>query len=332
MATMTENLVCDGNGRAVVRESLNHLAIGTMVTTDLDAASKMYTDFFGMECVKYAPGRMMVRDRRAKYQMEHGERDFFVLDVSEVPEIANRQANLNHWGFTVGTTEEVERIRQIAKADPEKYRLARIAPITKMHNAYGFYFYDVDSNWWEIEYRGERTNDYYFSKGHWDAEKPDQPLLIDPEQPLSDIPSEVVGPDAFLTHGTTDVVDADVSRAFYQDVLGLRSVRHVQLAQYTGGGGQFAFVGVATGPRNAKQTQENRWVILVESAAELERIHQRAEASRETYGLVEVTEPAVSDEGYRSFMVCTADYNWFEVSTRPRASIVAIFDDAKVAA
>ena len=119
MATMTEDLLCDGNGRAVPRDSFNHLAIGTMETTDLAAARRMYTDFFGLECVEYAPGRMMLRDRRSKYQMEHGERDFFVIDVREVPKITTQQANLNHWGFTVATTEEVDRIRQVAKADPD---------------------------------------------------------------------------------------------------------------------------------------------------------------------------------------------------------------------
>ena len=326
METMVEHLVSDGNGRAVPRTSLTHLAIGTMVTTDLDAARRMYVDFFGLECVVYAPDRMMLRDRRAKYQMEHGERDFFVIDVREVSEVANRQANLNHWGFTVGAPAEVDRIRQLAKVDPEKFRLSRIAPITRMHDAYGFYFSDVDSNWWEIEYRGQKTNDYYFSMGHWNAVKPDQPLLIDPEQPLADIPATVVGPEAFLTHGTTDVADADVSRAFYEEVLGLRSVRHVQPAQYTAGGGQFAFVGVAMGARNAKQTPENRWVILVEPSDELERIHACAATSRDRFNLVQVTEISASEEGHRSFMICTADHNWFEVSTRPRASIVAIFE------
>ncbi len=326
MTTMTNDLVCDGNGRAVPRESLNHLAIGTMVTADLDAARRMYSDFFGLECVVYSPGKMLVRDRRAKYQMEHGERDFFVMDVREVPEVTNRQAVLNHWGFTVGEAEEVDRIRALAKSDPAKYRLAKIAPITRMHQAYGFYFYDVDSNWWEVEYRGERTNDYYFSKGDWNAEPTGEAPFIDPHQPLAPISAEVVGPEAFLTHGTTDVIDADVSRAFYQDVLGLRSVRHVEAAQYTGGGGQFAFVGVATGARNAKQTPENRWVILVESSDELERIHARAEASREKYGLVDVTEPGIDEDGYRSFLVCSADHNWFEVSTKPRSAIVQAFD------
>lgn len=332
MAVLTEDLLCDGNGRAVPRESLNHLAIGTMVTKNLADARKMYTEFFGLECVEYAPGRMMVRDRRSKYQMEHDERDFFVIDVREVPEITSPQANLNHWGFTVSTTEEVDRIRQLVKADPEKYRLAKILPITKMHQAYDFYFYDVDSNWWEIEYRGERTNDFYFSKGDWNAGNAGETLLIDPVQPIADTSAEVVGPDAFLTHGTTDVIDADVSRRFYEDILGLRPVRHVQPAQYTAGGGQFSVVGVQTGPRNARQTPDNRWVVLVESVDRLDAMHDCAEAARDTYGLIDVTKPTTAADGSRSFLICTADYNWFEVSTRSRADIVAIFNGVDTAA
>ena len=331
MATVLEPQVSNGRGGAVPSSSLSHLAIGTMVTTDLAAARKVYEEFFGFDTVRYAPGRMLIRDRRARWQMEHGGRDFFVIDVEEVPAIENPQANLNHWGFTVSSQEEVVRIRELALANAEKYRFAKVLPITKIHNSYGFYFYDHDTNWWEVEYRADRTNDGYFSGGDWNAERTGAEPLIDPEIEIADTPSAIFGPDAYMTHGTTDVVDADAARLFYEDVLKLRSVRHARPAQFTAGAGDFAVVGVQAAARNATQTPQNRWVILVENEEELTSMHRAAEDGREKYAIKGVTEPALGTQGYQSFLIRNADDNWFEVSTLPRAELVAIFERGDVA-
>ena len=215
-----------------------------MVTTDLAAARKAYEELFGFDTVLYAPGRLLIRDRRARWLMEHGGRDFFVIDVEEVPAIENPQANLNHWGFTVSSREEVVRIRELTVANSEQYRLAKVLPSTKIHNSYGFYFYDHDANWWEVEYRVGPTNDGYFSSGDWNAERTGAEPIIDPDIEIADTPSAVFGPDAYMTHGTTVVVDADAARLFYENVLRLRSVRHARAAQFTAGAGDFAFVGV----------------------------------------------------------------------------------------
>ena len=325
MATVLEKQVSNGRGAAVARSSLSHLAIGKMVTTDLAAARSVYEQFFAFECVQYAPGRLLMRDRRARWQMENGEQDFFVIDVHEVTEISNPQANLNHWGFTVSSQEEVVRIREIALTNATRFRLAKVLPITKIHNAYGFYFYDLDSNWWEVEYRGDRTNNRYFSRGDWNAERTGNEPVIDPPILIADTPSEVFGPDAFMTHGTTDVVDADAAREFYENILRLRSVRHARPAQFTAGAGDFAFVGVQAAARNAAQTRDNSWVILVDGEENLLSIHRAAETGRESYGLLEVTQPGVGAFGHTSFFIRNADENWFEVSTLPPDEVVSMF-------
>ena len=330
MDTVLEPRVADGRGRAVPGSSLSHLAIGTMVTTDLAAARRVYEEFFGFDTVQYAPGRLLIRDRRARWQMEHGGKNFFVIDVQEVPAIENPQANLNHWGFTVSSEAEVVRIRELAVANAEKYRFAKVMPITKIHNAYGFYFYDHDTNWWEVEYR-ERTNDGYFSAGDWNAERSGGEPVIDPQIEVSGARSAVLGPDAYMTHGTTDVVNADAARLFYEDVLRLRSVRHARPAQFTAGAGDFAFVGVQAAARNATQTPQNRWVVLVETEEEFLSMHRAADESRDKYGIKDLTAPAPGVRGHPSFLIRNADDNWFEVSTLPRAELVEMFERGDVA-
>ena len=322
----TESLVADGRGRAIRKDALTHLAVGTMVTTDLAAARRMYEDLFGLECAPCGSSKMLVRDRRAKYLMEQGERDFFVMEVSEVAEIANPQANLNHWGFSVGSRDEVDRCHALLRAEQAKYRLAKVLPITPIHNAYGFYCYDLDGNWWEIEYRAGMTNNKYFSKGSIGAEVTDAPM-IDPELPISHTRRSVVGSEAFLTHGTTDVVEVARAQCMYEKVLGLRSVQHAKIAQFTAGGGDFAFVGLETGKRNASQSLENRWILFVDDADALRAVRERALACRDEFAIAEITDVEQDPQGSR-FLLRSADNNWFELSTQSAEELKAFFDRA----
>ena len=318
-------LVANGRGDAVASRSLPHLAMGTMVSTDLGAARRMYEAFFGLECVAYTSGRMMVRDRRSKWMMEHGERDFFVIDVEEVPEIKNPQGTFNHWGFSVSSREEVDRIHALVRSKMEEFRIKRSLPITPIHNAYGFFFVDYDSNWWEVEFRGGSTNNGYFSRGSYGVELVDPPF-IDPELPIAATRSAVVGPEAFMTHGTTDVASLAAASSFYEDILGLRSVQHAKIAQFTAGGGDFAFVGVETGKRNIPQAQANRWILLVDDDEALAVIYQRALRAREALSIAEITDLEAKPLGYRSFLLCNSDYNWFEISTRSAKDLLETFE------
>ena len=58
--------ISDGHGNLVKGSGLSHLAAGTMVSRDLDAAQKLYEDFLGLETVRISDDRMLLRDRRAK--------------------------------------------------------------------------------------------------------------------------------------------------------------------------------------------------------------------------------------------------------------------------
>lgn len=326
MAETYPELISDGHGNLAKASSFTHLVAGTMVSQNLDAMKKLYEDFLGFETVRVAPDRMLLRDRRAKYLMENGERDFFVIEVHEVKSVEKPQKMLNHWGIAVGTTEEVDRLYALAKAEKEKWLIRKMRPITGIHESYGFFIIDQDDNWWEIENRGTMTNELLFAKGDYDNRTADPAKMVNPPTPIALTKSLVLGDEAFMTHGTVDVADIVKARGFYEEVLGLRSVLRADIAQFTSGGGDFSFVGVQVGPIHvAEQSADNRWILLVPDEAQLRARHAGALALTEKFDIRQVCDPAYQEDGSLSFQIESADSNWFEFSTRPRSYYSAPF-------
>lgn len=326
MAQTYPELISDGRGNLVAASSITHLVAGTMVSRDLDTMTKLYEDFLGLEAVRIAPDRMLLRDRRAKYLMENGERDFFVIEVHQVTDVEKPQKMLNHWGISVGTREEVDRLYTLAKAQKADWLIKKMRPITGIHESYGFFIIDEDDNWWEIENRGSMSNDLLFAKGDYDNRVTDPSRMIDPSLPIASTRSLVLGDEAFMTHGTVDVADIVKARGFYEEVLGLRSVLRSDMAQFTSGGGDFSFVGVQVGERHvADQSADNRWILLVADEAQLADRHARAIALSGKFDIRQVCEPVRHDDGSLSFLIESADSNWFEFSTRLRSYYSAPF-------
>ncbi len=322
----SQEKIASGRGELIDPSSLTHLAIGTFVTTDLQKMRNFLVKFLGMECVEYAPGRMMARDRRAKYLMEQGDPNFFVLDIVETPEIRRPQALLNHWGFSVGSQEEVDRIREIAVRQAEDFYLKKIFPTTAMHGSYGFYFIDGSDNWWEVEFRKGVTTELWFSKGDWNAEGREAFPIVNPPLAIAPTSAAVVGDEAFMTHGTTAVADTNVSRIFYEEVLGLRTVAHVPPAICTAGGSDFGVVSVSAGKKIQDQEPANRFVLLVEGDEAVADLHARVRQGAQRYELLSVSDVQPDEVEGKSFLVRTADQIWFEISSRPRRRILEIFE------
>lgn len=322
----TETRIANGRGGLVRARSLAHLAIGTMVTRDLQRARRRCEAFFGLECVFPAPGRMMCRDRRAKYLMQRGTRDFFLLDVREVAEITHPQAMSNHWGFSVASEAEVDRVQQEAERRADEFGFAKVHPAMKIHGSYSTYMFDEDGNWWEVEYRRGVTNDFLFSRGDWNAGTRDE--QADPGRPLTIAPTApaVVGDEAFMTHGTSSVIDCDEARAFYEQVLDLRTVWHVRPSHCFGGGGDFGVIGITSGKRIQDQIQDNRFVLLLDDDAALRAAHARVTAARAGHGLLAVGDVEPGEAGGLRFLLRTRDQVWFELSSRPREGLRALFD------
>lgn len=326
MSKFNQEMVVSGRGSLVACSTLSHLAVGKTVTIDLESAKKRYESAFGLECVKIAPDRMVVRDHRGKYMMQNGLRDFFVLEVQEVPEIKLPQALGNHWGFWVGSKEEVKRIHDEMKARSEELGLKRLFPITNMHGSYGFYLIDKDENWWEVEYR-DHTYEAMIGNGDYNAAPDDRKKfqLVEQDLTLAETQKSILGPETHMTHGTTAVRDFDVIRPFYEDVLKFRAVHHAQPAGCMAGAGDFILVGVICGDKIQDQVFENRFVVLMDDEASLKKMHQDISKANDQYKFDSLTDITKGEFG-NSFILRTADHVWFEFSDRSRESYVKLFN------
>ena len=136
---------------SVVKPKL--LSHGTLMARDLAATRRFYEEFLGLEVVRHARPAMMLRLKTGMY----------VVAVCIGEKVPNQHV-LTHWGVNVATREEVDRAHADALRLKDKYGIQKINKVLERHGAYGFYFQDLDNNWWEIQHE-ERSIDAFFAKG-----------------------------------------------------------------------------------------------------------------------------------------------------------------------
>ncbi len=129
------------------------IACGTLVTTDIRRARRMYEEAMGMECVEPQKGLMFVRESGHKPGgAKHGQ-PYWALEVREVESIGVSQEMLNHWGFEAPSQAAVDEAYEKLSANKAEYGIARVQKPFFRNGSYAIYFVDRDSNWWELEYR-----------------------------------------------------------------------------------------------------------------------------------------------------------------------------------
>lgn len=138
---------------AIVTSSLER---GTFLTTNLVAVRRLLEEVLDLECVRYAPKSLYVRERGHKPGEALAGQPYLVLQVHEVEKIPNPQAFLNHWGVFVPTQSDVDRAYTTLVANKERYGIRAVQKQKANHGAYSFYFDDFDSNWWEVEHRAPK--------------------------------------------------------------------------------------------------------------------------------------------------------------------------------
>jgi catechol 2,3-dioxygenase-like lactoylglutathione lyase family enzyme len=129
------------------------LISGTLVTTDMKRARRMYEEAMGMECVEPSKGLMYVREKGHRAgEHKHGK-PYWVLEVREVAEVPVAQEMLNHWGFEAPSQAAVDEAYEKLSANKAEYGIARVQKPFFRNGSYAIYFVDKDTNWWEVEYR-----------------------------------------------------------------------------------------------------------------------------------------------------------------------------------
>lgn len=129
------------------------LICGTLVSTDLDRARTMLEEAFGLECVRPGADLLYARDRElGPGGAREGER-FWVLEIRRKDEVPVEQEMLNHWGMAAPSEAAVDEAYASLKDRKAEYGIARVQKPRFRNGSYAMYFTDVDSNWWELEYR-----------------------------------------------------------------------------------------------------------------------------------------------------------------------------------
>ncbi|WP_149086581.1 VOC family protein [Pseudomonas prosekii] len=115
-----------------------------------------------------------------------------------------------------------------------------------------------------------------------------------------------------LGHGTLECFDLQASRRFYQDFLGLETVRHAISAMSVRLGMRFHIVCVEVGDQVHPCNVLNHWGLDVGSKLEVEQAHSKALELKENFGIRQVLD--VQDmHGVYSFYLEDLDYNWWEI-------------------
>ena len=133
---------------SIVRPML--LSHGTLMCRDLAKSRRFYEEFLGLEVVRHARPAMMLRLGTGMYVVA-------VCIGENVPD----QHVLTHWGLNVATREEVDRAHAEALRLKDQYGIRRINKLLERHGSYGFYFQDLDNNWWEIQHEPRAIDDFF---------------------------------------------------------------------------------------------------------------------------------------------------------------------------
>jgi len=129
------------------------LSHGTLMCKDLAKSRRFYEEFLGLEVVRHARPAMMLRLKTGMY----------VVAVCIGEKVPNQHV-LTHWGVNVASRDEVDRAHSDAVRLKDTYGIQKVNKVLERHGAYGFYFQDLDNNWWEIQHE-PRAIDDFFGKG-----------------------------------------------------------------------------------------------------------------------------------------------------------------------
>ena len=254
----------------------------------------VFTDLLAMEIIERKPSEAILK---------HPNTDWRLVVHEGGPEAPEKTFD-NHYGFRVGTHEEVEAAWKYIEAHKEQYRLSKITKPQSAHFAYSIYFREPGGNHLEIEYYnpGGALHGRSHTAGHW-------------QTPLTNerFPDRGYLPQAF-THGTLQCDDIEKSRQFYVDVLGLEIAAGFNAAQYIKHPSSPWYIVVLKRSPRQYLSPVNRFTLQVASQLDVEQAHREFAARGESIGITELGKLENAD-GKASFIFSDLDKNWWELTT-----------------
>jgi catechol 2,3-dioxygenase-like lactoylglutathione lyase family enzyme len=270
------------------------LVAGHYECRSLDETLPVFTDLLAMEVVKRKPGEATLK---------HPNTDWRLI-IHEGGPNAPEKVFDNHYGFRVGTHEEVEAARKYVEAHKDKYRLTKITKPQSAHFAYSIYFNEPGGNTLEIEYYnpGGARHGRSHTAGHWDT-------------PLSGerFPGRGYLPQAF-THGTLQCDNVERSRRFYVEVLGLEIAAGFNMAQYIKHPASPWYIVVLQRSPRQYLAPVNRFTLQMASTSDVEQAHREFAANGKGLGVADLGRLGSTDGG-ANFIFSDVDKNWWELTT-----------------
>lgn len=255
----------------------------------------VFTDLLAMEIVEQKAGEATLK---------HPNTNWRLIVHQGGPEAPEKTFD-NHYGFRVGTHEEVEAAWKYIEAHKEKYRLSKITKPQSAHFAYSIYFREPGGNHLEIEYYnpGGALHGRSHTAGHW-------------ENPLTSerFPGRGYLPQAF-THGTLQCDNVERSRCFYVDVLGLEIAAGFNTAQYIKHPSSPWYIVVLQRTPRQYLAPVNRFTLLLGSAIEVEQAHREFAEKGDSLGISELRE-LENTNGTANFIFSDLDKNWWELTSK----------------
>jgi catechol 2,3-dioxygenase-like lactoylglutathione lyase family enzyme len=271
------------------------LSAGHYECRSLAETLPVFTDLLAMEVVDQKTGEATLRHPNTEWR----------LIVHEGGPNAPEKGFDNHYGFRVGSHDEVEAAWKYIEAHKEKYRLSKITKPQSAHFAYSIYFREPGGNHLEIEYYnpGGAQHGRSHTAGHWD-------------KPLSSerFPGRGYLPQAF-THGTLQCDDIERSRRFYTEVLGLEIAAGFNSAQYIKHASAPWYIVVLKRSPRQYLKPVNRFTLELGSPKDVEQAHRDFGANRETIGVTELGDLDQTN-GSVNFIFSDPDKNWWELTAK----------------
>ena len=255
----------------------------------------VFTDLLAMEIVEQKIGEATLK---------HPNTDWRLIVHAGGPSAPDKTFD-NHYGFRVGTHEEVEAAWKYIEANKEKYHVSKITKPQSAHFAYSIYFREPGGNHLEIEYYnpGGALHGRSHTAEHWD-----KPLTSER------FPGRGYLPQAF-THGTLQCDNIERSRRFYVEVLGLEIAAGFNTAQYIKHPSSPWYIVVLQRSPRQYLAPVNRFTLQLGSPNEVEQAHREFAADGNSLGIGKLGKVETTN-GTVNFIFSDLDKNWWELTAK----------------